>query len=157
MQQRPPASPDYAGLVRYLIEPFLESPRSLRVDAELHPRQSRAWVRLAFDDPDKGRVYGRGGRNIHAIRTVLEAVAKTAGQSIYLDIYDAQAKDERYSPTQSESRYSPARSDRGIRGMGDRDLRPRSRESLGSRPVIEPPRRSPDSELRLRKSNGDFR
>lgn len=42
---------------------------------------------MAFEDPEKGRVFGRGGRNIQAIRTVLEAAAGTAGQSIYLDIY----------------------------------------------------------------------
>ena len=91
--QQQSASPNYAGLVKFLIGPFLETPGSLRVDCELHPRQSRVWVRLAFEDPDKGRVYGRGGRNIQAIRTTLEAVAQTAGQSLYLDIYDGEAGD----------------------------------------------------------------
>lgn len=82
------ANPDYAGIVRFLVEPFLESPESLRVDCEINPRQAKAWIRLAFDEPEKGRVYGRGGRNIQAIRTVLSAVAQSAGHSVYLDIYD---------------------------------------------------------------------
>ncbi|MCL2930772.1 MAG: KH domain-containing protein [Trichodesmium sp. MAG_R03] len=84
------ASPNYAEIVRSLIEPFLESPKSLRVDCEVNPRQAKAWIRLAFDEPEKGRVYGRGGRNIQAIRTVLAAVAQAAGQSVHLEIYEDQ-------------------------------------------------------------------
>jgi uncharacterized protein len=81
------AIPDYVRLVRFLVEPFLESPNSLRVDCETIPSKPRVWIRLAFEGEDKGRVFGRGGRNIHAIRTVIEAAARAAGQSVYLDIY----------------------------------------------------------------------
>ncbi len=140
--QQQSASPNYAGLVEFLIGPFLESPGSLRVDCELHPRQSRVWVRLAFEDPDKGRVYGRGGRNIQAIRTTLEAVAQTAGQSLYLDIYDGEAGDRNSGPPRGD------RPDRGPdRGMRDRgDFRPRtpppSPQPLASRTPREQPRRT---------------
>ncbi|MCL2923177.1 MAG: KH domain-containing protein [Trichodesmium sp. MAG_R04] len=88
-------SPDYAEIVRSLIEPFLESPKSLRVDCEVNSRQGKAWVRLAFDELEKGRVYGRGGRNIQAIRTVLAAVAQAAGQSVHLEIYEDQTDIQR--------------------------------------------------------------
>lgn len=53
---------------------------------------TKAWVRLAFEGEDKGRVFGRGGRNIQAIRTVIEAAAKAANQSVYLDIYGSSAR-----------------------------------------------------------------
>jgi predicted RNA-binding protein YlqC (UPF0109 family) len=82
------ASPDYVGLVRFLIEPFLESPTSLRVDCEKSNANERVWIRLAFEGSDKGRVFGRGGRNIQAIRTVIQAVAQAAGQFAHLDIYE---------------------------------------------------------------------
>ena len=136
--QHQSASPNYAGLVEFLIGPFLESPGSLRVDCELHPRQSRVWVRLAFEDPDKGRVYGRGGRNIQAIRTTLEAMAQTAGQSLYLDIYDGEAGDRN---------SGPPRGDRGPdRGPDRGDFRPRtpppSPTPLASRTPREQPRRT---------------
>jgi predicted RNA-binding protein YlqC (UPF0109 family) len=81
------ASPDYAGLVQFLLQPFLESPGSLRVDCEVSPSKPKVWIRLAFEGEDKGRVFGRGGRNIQAIRTTIEAAARLAGQSVYLDIY----------------------------------------------------------------------
>jgi predicted RNA-binding protein YlqC (UPF0109 family) len=81
------AMPDYAALVRFLVQPFLESPSSLKIDCETNPSKPKVWIRLAFEGEDKGRVFGRGGRNIQAIRTVIEAAAKAAGQSVYLDIY----------------------------------------------------------------------
>lgn len=84
-------APDYAGLVRFLVEPFLELPESLRIDCEVSPSKSKVWVRLAFEGSDKGRVFGRGGRNIQAIRSVLEAAAQAAGHSAYLDVYGSQA------------------------------------------------------------------
>lgn len=79
--------PDYAGLVSFLVKPFLETPDTLRVDCETAPGKPRVWIRVAFQDSDKGRVFGRGGRNIQAIRTVLEAAAQAAGQTAYLDIF----------------------------------------------------------------------
>jgi uncharacterized protein len=84
-------SPDYAGLVRFLIQPFLDSPESLSIDCEMSHTLNRAWIRIAFDGSDKGKVFGRGGRNIQAIRTVVAAAAQAAGQSAYLDIYGSTA------------------------------------------------------------------
>ena len=81
------AIPDYVGLVKFLVEPFLESPESLSVDCEMSNGNALVWIRMAFEGEDKGRVFGRGGRNIQAIRTVIEASAQAAGQSVYLDIY----------------------------------------------------------------------
>nr|WP_040483536.1 KH domain-containing protein [Lyngbya aestuarii] len=107
----PSASPDYAQLVRFLIEPFLETPDSLRVDCERSLAQQRTWIRLAFEAEDKGRVYGRGGRNIQAIRTVLSAIAEAAGESVYLDIYDNQSNGSS-RPRVSPSRPSPRRTTR---------------------------------------------
>ena len=80
-------SPDYNGLVKFLLEPFLEDPRSLHVDCEQLDQTQKIWLRVAFDSTDKGKVFGRGGRNIQAIREILKTTAAIAGQSIYLDIY----------------------------------------------------------------------
>lgn len=103
-------SPDYGELVRFLVEPFLESPESLRVDCEQSDSRPKVWIRMAFDDPEKGRVFGRGGRNIQAVRTVLEATAKTAGQSIYLDIYGGVPSDRDRSSADRPSRGRGSRS-----------------------------------------------
>jgi predicted RNA-binding protein YlqC (UPF0109 family) len=94
------ASPDYIGLVRFLIEPFLESPTSLKVDCEKSNANERVWIRVAFDGSDKGRVFGRGGRNIQAIRAVIQAAGQAAGQFVHLDIYE--------DPNESPRRESPS-------------------------------------------------
>lgn len=80
-------SPDYVGLVRFLLQSFLDFPESLSIDCEVYNNQKRAWIRIAFENADKGKVFGRGGRNIQAIRTVIAAAARMAGQSVYLDVY----------------------------------------------------------------------
>ncbi|MDJ1185822.1 KH domain-containing protein [Roseofilum casamattae] len=80
-------TPDYPGLTRMLINPFLEFPEELQVDCETLTSASLVWIRVAFSANDKAKVYGRGGRNIEAIRTVLSTAAQVAGQSVYLDVY----------------------------------------------------------------------
>lgn len=98
-------SANYAELVRFLVQPFLDSPDALSLDCETSQSLSRVWIRLAVEAEDKGRVFGRGGRNIQAIRTVIEAAAKAAGQSAYLDIYGGMSG---ISDRESDSDSKPA-------------------------------------------------
>ncbi|MGB3239225.1 MAG: KH domain-containing protein [Geitlerinemataceae cyanobacterium] len=81
------SSPDYQELVKFLLVPFVDSPDSLKVDCERSNGNAKVWVRLAFDSTDKGRVLGRGGRNLNAVRSTLAALARVAGESIFLDIF----------------------------------------------------------------------
>ena len=106
----------------------MESPESLRVDCEINLRQAKAWIRLAFNEPEKGRVYGRGGRNIQAIRTVLAAVAQSAGHSVYLDIYEDKSQNDRSFESRSDrdrppQRQSPGRPTRRRSGVDTPRLR----------------------------------
>ena len=81
----PETAPDYVGLVRFLITPFLQYPDALKIDCERS--HQRVFVRLAIDEADRGRAYGRGGRNIDAVRHVLTACARVAGEIARLDIF----------------------------------------------------------------------
>jgi uncharacterized protein len=98
--------PDYAELARFLIQPFLESPNSLSVDCEFSANTAKVWLRVAFEGEDKGRVFGRGGRNIQNIRTVITAAAAMSGHSVYLDIYGSQAVNGAPGAEESETRSS---------------------------------------------------
>jgi predicted RNA-binding protein YlqC (UPF0109 family) len=106
------SSPNYIGLVKFLIMPFLDSPDSLSVDCEMSQTLKRAWIRIAFDNMDKGKVFGRGGRNIQAIRTVIAASAELAGQTAYLDIYgsSSQNRDGMSFDEEPEERVPPPKS-----------------------------------------------
>ena len=101
-----PTGPDYLGLVEFLVGRLLESPDALSIDCERANNNQKVWIRLAFEDMDKGRVFGRGGRNLQAIRTVLQMAAIAAGQSLYLDIYETEDSNVRQS---RPSRYGTER------------------------------------------------
>jgi hypothetical protein len=80
--------PDYQALARLFLEPLMDNAGSLVIDSEVTRGGHKVWLRVAFDARDKGRVFGRGGRTLQAIRQVLEATAQMAGQTLSLDVYD---------------------------------------------------------------------
>jgi predicted RNA-binding protein YlqC (UPF0109 family) len=123
------SKPDYDGLVRFLIEPLLESPELLSFDCEQISSTRRIWIRLAFEENEKGKVYGRGGRNIQAVRTVLQTAAQVAGDTLYLEIYEDQER------TRLRRQKPPLRSSVPPRSPGDDISRPPIRRRS---PVIKP-------------------
>jgi predicted RNA-binding protein YlqC (UPF0109 family) len=102
-----PVAPQYDRLVRFLVQPFLESPESLRVDCEISPRTMRVLIRVAFEGEDKGRVFGRGGRNIQAVRTVVQAVAQAAGHTAHLEVFGSQGNTSSAHREPSDDRSLP--------------------------------------------------
>lgn len=132
------SAPDYTDLVRYLIEPFLESPESLSIDCELSTNRNRIWIRVAFSSADKGKVFGRGGRNIQAIRTCLTAFAQLTKQSVYLDIFGSGSRDEMYDSEDNEERFSPPRSRDRRTISSSSSTSSSSSGTNGQRPFIKP-------------------
>ena len=109
---QPITSPDYSALVRFLVEPFLLSCEGLKLDCEISQAGSRVWLRLALAEEDKGRLFGRWGKNIQAVRAVLGMAATQAGQSVNLEIYDepkSNDRSERPSESQGEGSYGERR------------------------------------------------
>lgn len=84
-------SPNYEQLARFLIEPFLEDPQTLSINSEVNPNKKKIWLRIAFDKGDRGKVFGRGGRNIQAIRTTIQTAALAHDESVFLDIYSEES------------------------------------------------------------------
>lgn len=95
---------DYAELVRFLVKPFLEEPDKLSIHCETYAN-GKIWVRLAFADADKGHVFGRNGRTIQAMRSVVETAGKLANQSVHLEVFGSQnAQDSRRGGRRSSGR-----------------------------------------------------
>ncbi|MGA7953049.1 MAG: KH domain-containing protein [Gloeobacterales cyanobacterium] len=80
--------PDYPKLVRFLVEPLLDTPEKLVVRVESTRGGAKILIRLAFDSSDKGKVFGRGGRTIQAVRRVLEAAGQSHGQEVRLQVFE---------------------------------------------------------------------
>lgn len=119
------ARPDYIGLADFLLKPFLDCPESLSLDCEQLNNDQRIWIRAAFESSDKGRVFGRGGRNIQAIRSVLSTAARLAGQTLYLEVYGGDDDYDHHS-------YISTEDDSFKRGR----RRHRTRRPLPSRPSL---------------------
>ncbi len=104
--------PEYERLATLLLEPLVGSPETLKIDCEVYAGGRRVWLRAAVDPADRGRVFGRGARNLDAIRTVLRAAGLAVDRAVHLEIYDS-------NPT------SPEREQRG----GGRRQQQRSRRN----------------------------
>ena len=105
------SSPNYVGLVKFLLEPFLEEAESLHIHCEHLTSTNKIWLRVAFDTADKGKVFGRGGRNIQAVGTILKTAATNANQSLHLDVYNSD-RDKEKSKSQHKKKSRPNRPNR---------------------------------------------
>jgi predicted RNA-binding protein YlqC (UPF0109 family) len=65
---------DYAGLVEYIVKNIVETPDAVVVDGNSRRHRSQT-VEVRLDPADVGRVIGKGGKNIEAIRAVVKAAA----------------------------------------------------------------------------------
>ncbi|MFN7859022.1 MAG: KH domain-containing protein, partial [Pseudanabaena sp.] len=66
----------------------LTYPEALRVDFESNSKSDRVWIRVAFNPEDRGRVFGKGGRTIQAVRTVVMTAAQEFGHSARFEVFD---------------------------------------------------------------------
>lgn len=107
--------PDYEGLLRFLMKPFLDSPEELKTDLEQIGDKSRILLRVAFSLEDRGRMFGRGGRNIQAIRTVLETTAALYGERVSLDVYGESSQQARSGSEDASGNERSRRPRRGNR------------------------------------------
>lgn len=66
-------APDYVELVKYIATAIVSKPEEVQVEMK---EGARAWVvELRLAPEDVGKVIGRQGRNIDAIRSVVRAAA----------------------------------------------------------------------------------
>jgi uncharacterized protein len=73
------------------MEPLLANPEVLKVDCETNAKGDRIWIRVAFDTTEKGRIFGRNGRTIQAIRTLLTNAGHSHDQVVRFDVFDPDA------------------------------------------------------------------
>jgi uncharacterized protein len=116
----PANSPDFVELARFLLSPLVDSADQLHLDCEILAGGRKLSLRAAIEGNDRGRVLGRGGRNIQAIRTVLQAAAQP-GQTVHLEIFGTEPEGQ-----------GDMGIDRGITPQGDRPRRD-----------VPPPKRRP--------------
>lgn len=72
------------ALVRYLVESLVDSPDAVKLDVTEDEGSIR--IDVTLDPDDVGKVIGRGGRIIKAIRTLARAAGSSAGTQVDVEI-----------------------------------------------------------------------
>ena len=75
-----------AELLAYLARELVDDPEAVRVEAE--ERDGSLVLLLHVAPDDIGKVIGRGGRIVRALRTVVRASAVREGQRVQIEIAD---------------------------------------------------------------------
>jgi predicted RNA-binding protein YlqC (UPF0109 family) len=73
-------------LVATLARGLVREPARVRVRERTEP--GRVVIELGVAPADRGRVIGREGRTAHALRTVLDALARREGRTCVLEILE---------------------------------------------------------------------
>ncbi len=78
---------DYAGLTRFIAEHIVANREGIAVQAIPRGRTTIVEVRVA--EQDMGKVIGKGGRNIEAIRAVVRAAGLRRHERVQVELADA--------------------------------------------------------------------
>ena len=75
---------DYSELVGYIVKSIVSRPDDVRISMVEGERTNR--VEVSLSEEDVGKVIGRGGRNIDAIRAVVRAAALKNHDRVVVEI-----------------------------------------------------------------------
>lgn len=78
------AKTDSEGLLRFLVTSLVENPDAVEITAR--QEGTTTVYDVALDPDDVGKVIGRKGRIIKAIRTVVRAAAGTEGDHVDVEV-----------------------------------------------------------------------
>ena len=73
-------------LCEYLIQSLVEHPDAMKIDRIETETVDIFFLRVSKDD--RGRILGKGGRTIGAVRTFLEGVAARFDREVVIEIVD---------------------------------------------------------------------
>ena len=78
---------EIAGLVESVIRPLIDNPDDLVIDAR-ETEDGSIFVEVRVNEEDAGKVIGRQGRVIKAIRTLARAAASSTNTPVDVELLD---------------------------------------------------------------------
>ena len=100
---------DYVDLVDFIVKSIVDHPDAVVVEA-VQGRGRSETVEIRLDPGDVGRVIGKGGRNIEAIRSLVKASAIKEHHRVNVEVIADDEEREQYS---SEAGVETAAEDEG--------------------------------------------
>ncbi len=76
--------PDYTNLVKYCVERLVDEPDSVSVDSRTD--RSGAYINVTVAPNDVGKVIGRNGRIVNALRSLVSSVGAKQRQRVYVKV-----------------------------------------------------------------------
>ncbi len=83
----PEQEEDIVGLVESLVRPLVEHPDELQSSVRV-TEEGAVLVEMRVHEEDAGKVIGRQGRVIKAIRTLARAAASRTGTTVEVELLD---------------------------------------------------------------------
>lgn len=75
-----------AAVLKYIVEQIVDEPDDIQIGASTDDRGPVLLLRVAEDD--RGKVIGRQGRIVQAIRTIVKAASVGSGEKVNVEILD---------------------------------------------------------------------
>jgi predicted RNA-binding protein YlqC (UPF0109 family) len=97
---------DYGDLVEYIVKSIVDHPDAAEVEVSSRNRADIVEIRL--DPEDVGRVIGKGGRTIEAIRSVVKAAAVKDHRRVNVEVIADEEPPERVAVSGATSEAEPA-------------------------------------------------
>ena len=72
-------------LLQTILEPMLDYPEALIISKDETP--DKISYKISLHEADAGRVIGRGGRVIEAIRIIMSTAEKDASKKVFVDLH----------------------------------------------------------------------
>jgi len=104
---------DYAALVEYIVKNIVENPDAVEVDGNSRRHRSQT-IEVRLDPSDVGRVIGKGGKNIEAIRAVVKAAAIKEHQRVNVEVLTDDDLDDQRPEPQAETTAPEAGEDQPV-------------------------------------------
>ena len=78
---------DFADLTRFITEHIVSNAEAVRVQAL--PRGRTTIIEVSVADEDMGKMIGKGGRNIEALRAVVRAAGLRRHERVQVELADS--------------------------------------------------------------------
>lgn len=77
---------DFEGFLKDVLTPMVDHPEALKVEVKGEGRKREIWIHA--EASDRGRIIGKSGRMISALRTLVKAAGEKGHLNVNLELFE---------------------------------------------------------------------